>query len=156
MTPILREDPGMQIVCGGGGALTEAERTMLRNEGIEGRVVQTGVSDLTLVSLYQGASAFVYPSLYEGFGLPPLEAMQCGTPVVTSNVSSIPEIVGDSCLLADPCSIDSIAASILKLLLDEDEWHRFSLMGMEKAKEYSWQKTAVETLEVYEKCLKSF
>jgi glycosyltransferase involved in cell wall biosynthesis len=109
-----------------------------------------------LPHFYNGAEVFVYPSLYEGFGLPPLEAMQCGTPVVTSNVSSIPEIVGDSCILADPYSTDSIAASILKLLLDEDEWHKYSLMGMEKSKEYSWQKTAVETLEVYEKCLKSF
>lgn len=109
-----------------------------------------------LPHFYNGAEVFVYPSLYEGFGLPPLEAMQCGTPVVTSNVSSIPEIVGDCCILADPYSTDSIAASILKLLLDEDEWHKYSLKGIEKAKEYSWQKTAVETLKVYEKCLKSF
>jgi len=104
---------------------------------------------------YNGAEVFVYPSLYEGFGLPPLEAMQCGTPVVTSNVSSIPEIVGDACLLADPYSIDSIAASIIKLLSDTDEWHRYSLMGIEKSKEYSWQKTALETLEVYKKCIEN-
>jgi glycosyltransferase involved in cell wall biosynthesis len=105
---------------------------------------------------YNGAEVFVYPSLYEGFGLPPLEAMQCGTPVVTSNVSSIPEIVGDACLLANPYSVDSISDSILKLLLDEDEWHKYSLMGIEKSKEYSWQKTAAKTLEIYEKCLEAF
>ena len=105
---------------------------------------------------YNGAEVFVYPSLYEGFGLPPLEAMQCGTPVVTSNVSSIPEIVGDACLLADPYSVDSISDSILKLLSDGDEWLKYSLMGIEKSKEYSWQKTAAKTLEVYEKCMETF
>jgi glycosyltransferase involved in cell wall biosynthesis len=102
---------------------------------------------------YNGAEVFVYPSLYEGFGLPPLEAMQCGTPVVTSMVSSIPEIVGDACLLANPYSVESISDSILKLLSDTDEWHRYSLKGIEKSKEYSWEKTAAKTQEVYEKCM---
>ncbi|KUO71994.1 MAG: hypothetical protein APF77_12365 [Clostridia bacterium BRH_c25] len=104
---------------------------------------------------YNGAEVFVYPSLYEGFGLPPLEAMQCGTPVVTSNVSSIPEIVGDACLLANPYSVDSISDSILALLSDRDEWQKYSFMGIEKTREYSWQKTAAETLEVYKKCIES-
>jgi len=87
--------------------------------------------------------------------LPPLEAMQCGTPVVTSNVSSIPEIVGDACLLANPYSVDSISDSILALLSDRDEWQKYSFMGIEKTREYSWQKTAAETLEVYKKCIES-
>jgi glycosyltransferase involved in cell wall biosynthesis len=104
---------------------------------------------------YNGAEVFAYPSLYEGFGLPPLEAMQCGTPVITSNVSSIPEIVGDACLLADPYSVDSISELMFTLLTDRDEWQKFSLLGIEKAKEYSWQKTAVETYRVYEKCMKN-
>lgn len=104
---------------------------------------------------YNGAELFVYPSLYEGFGLPPLEAMQCGIPVITSDVSSIPEIVGDAALLTDPYSIDSISDSMLKLLTDGDEWHKYSLMGIEKAKEYSWLKTASETLGVYERCIKN-
>jgi len=103
---------------------------------------------------YNGAELFAYPSLYEGFGLPPLEAMQCGIPVITSNVSSIPEIVGDACLITDPYSVDDISDSMLILLTDGDEWHRYSLMGIEKAREYSWLKTAAETLEVYEKCIK--
>lgn len=102
---------------------------------------------------YNGAEVFAYPSLYEGFGLPPLEAMQCGTPVITSNVSSIPEIVGNACLLINPYSIDNISDSILTLLSDRDEWQKYSLMGIEKAKEYSWQKTAALTLEVYKKCV---
>jgi glycosyltransferase involved in cell wall biosynthesis len=104
---------------------------------------------------YNGAEVFAYPSLYEGFGLPPLEAMQCGTPVITSNVSSIPEIVGDACLLADPYSIDSISELMFTLLTDRDEWQKFSLLGIEKAKEFSWQKTAIETFRVYEKCMKN-
>jgi glycosyltransferase involved in cell wall biosynthesis len=102
---------------------------------------------------YNGAEVFVYPSLYEGFGLPPLEAMQCATPVVTSNVSSIPEIVGDACFLINPYCIDDISNAILNLLTDENLWQKHSLMGLEKAKEYSWIKTAEKTLEVYSKCL---
>ncbi|HRU42751.1 MAG TPA: glycosyltransferase family 1 protein, partial [Candidatus Diapherotrites archaeon] len=77
-----------------------------------------------------------------------------GIPVITSNVSSIPEIVGDACLITDPYSVDDISDSMLILLTDGDEWHRYSLMGIEKAREYSWLKTAAETLEVYEKCIK--
>ncbi|MFZ5351548.1 MAG: glycosyltransferase family 4 protein [Bacillota bacterium] len=104
---------------------------------------------------YNGAEVFVYPSLYEGFGLPPLEAMQCGTPVVTSNVSSIPEIVGDACKLINPYSVDDIAYAISELLNDEIQWQKYSLKGMEKTKEYSWKKTAEKTLEVYGKCINS-
>lgn len=103
---------------------------------------------------YNGAEVFVYPSLYEGFGLPPLEAMQCGTPVVTSKVSSIPEIVGDAALLSNPYNTEEIGEQILKLLSDEALWQRYSLLGQAKAKEYSWEKTAVKTLEVYRKCMK--
>lgn len=102
---------------------------------------------------YNGAEIFIYPSLYEGFGLPPLEAMQCGIPVITSNVSSIPEIVGDACLLINPYSVENISDSIIMLLSDMDKWQKYSLMGIEKAKEYSWQETAAKTLEAYRKCL---
>lgn len=102
---------------------------------------------------YNGADVFVYPSLYEGFGLPPLEAMQCGTPVVTSNVSSIPEIVGDAALLADPYDTDEIGEQILSLLTDSALWMLHSMLGQTKAKEYSWEKTAAKTIEVYKRCL---
>lgn len=102
---------------------------------------------------YNGADVFVYPSLYEGFGLPPLEAMQCGTPVVTSRVSSIPEIVGDAALLANPLDTVDIAEQILKLLSDPELWQEYSILGRAKANEYSWEKTAQKTLEVYQKCM---
>lgn len=111
------------------------------------------IPTVDLPYFYNGADVFVYPSLYEGFGLPPLEAMQCGTPVVTSNVSSIPEIVGDAALLANPYNIDEISEQILKLLTDSDLQAKHSLLGLAKAKEYSWDKTAEKTLEVYRKCM---
>ena len=79
--------------------------------------------------------------------------MQCGIPVITSNVSSIPEIVGDACLLINPYSVENISDSIIMLLSDMDKWQKYSLMGIEKAKEYSWQETAAKTLEAYRKCL---
>lgn len=104
---------------------------------------------------YNGAEVFVYPSLYEGFGLPPLEAMQCGTPVVTSNASSIPEIVGNNCKLIDPYSIEQIADAIYSLFDDKALWQKYSNLGILKAKEYSWDKTAGKTLSVYHKCFTS-
>lgn len=104
---------------------------------------------------YNGAEIFIYPSLYEGFGLPPLEAMQCGIPVITSNVSSIPEIVGDACLLINPYSVDNIFESMLLLLSDREERQKYGLMGIEKAKEYSWRETAAKTLQVYENAIKT-
>lgn len=103
---------------------------------------------------YNGAEVFVYPSLYEGFGLPPLESMQCGTPVVTSNVSSIPEIVGNGCVLIDPYSVEQIGDAILNLLHDPALWQKYSMLGQQKAKEYSWTETARKTLEVYKSCMK--
>lgn len=104
--------------------------------------------------LYSAARIFVYPSLYEGFGLPPLEAMACGVPVLTSLVSSLPEVVGDSALLVDPYSVEEIANGIERLLSDEKLRLSLREKGLRKASTFSWRRTAELTLAVYRDALR--
>ncbi|HUI55398.1 MAG TPA: glycosyltransferase family 1 protein [Bryobacteraceae bacterium] len=104
----------------------------------------------TLRCFYQAAAAFVFPSRYEGFGLPPLEAMACGTPVVTSNVSSLPEVVGDAAILVNPENVFDIARGIRDALLDEPLRAELIRRGREQASRFSWERTAREVLEVYQ------
>ena len=103
-------------------------------------------------ALYSGAACFVYPSLYEGFGLPPLEAMACGVPVVVSNTSSLPEVVGDAGLLVDPLDVDALAEAMIAVLSDEDLRASLRQKGIARAKRFSWERTARETLEAYKRC----
>ena len=107
------------------------------------------VPDSARPALINGARAFVYPSLYEGFGLPVLEAMACGVPVLASNVSSLPEVVGDAGLLVDPCDVDAIARGMVRLWQDEALRHELSRRGLERARGFSWEKTASQTLSAY-------
>jgi len=99
--------------------------------------------------LYNAADAFVYPSLYEGFGLPPLEAMACGCPVITSNTSSLPEVVGDAGIMINPCDYDKLAEAIDNIISDTDLKIQFSKMGQVRAAQFSWNKCAEETLKIY-------
>jgi glycosyltransferase involved in cell wall biosynthesis len=99
------------------------------------------VPDRTLAALYRMAAVFAFPSLYEGFGLPPLEAMACGTPVVTSNISSLPEVVGDAAVLVDPHSVDDIAAGIEKVLGDEAFRAMLVERGLARVKHFSWERS---------------
>lgn len=114
------------------------------------KVIITGyVADEDLAPLYSGALAFVYPSLFEGFGLPPLEAMQCGVPVITSNTSSLPEVVGDSGLLVDPTDADALRQCMLEIYRDAEL--RASLVEKSKARArlFSWERCARETIAAY-------
>jgi glycosyltransferase involved in cell wall biosynthesis len=122
--------------------------------GIADAVVFTGfVEDGDLPHLYAGADFFVYPSLYEGFGLPPLEAMACGTPVVTANCSSLPEVTGDAALLVDPRSEAELAAAMLRLAGDLDLRQDLRQRGLARAAEFSWAKTVATTWQVYQEVL---
>lgn len=114
-------------------------------------VIFTGfVSDENLPALYNAADLFVYPSIYEGFGLPPLEAMACGTPVITSNTSSLPEIVGDAGIMVDPHNIDRMADAMYEVLTNKGLKADMIKKGLERSKIFSWEKCARETLKVYE------
>ena len=117
---------------------------------LEGKVVFAGyVPDGDLPAVYSGAVALVFPSIYEGFGLPPLEAMACGTPVICSNAASLPEVVGEAGLLVEPMEVESLAAAIERLISSPDLRRDLSTRGLERAKEFSWERCARETLHVY-------
>lgn len=114
------------------------------------RVITPGfVSDEDLITLYSGAAVYVHPSWYEGFGIMILEAMAAGAPVVTSNVSSLPEVVGDAGLVVDPHSVFELTQAIEKVLADPKLADRFREKGFERVKNYSWAKMAAQTLEIY-------
>lgn len=120
-----------------------------QNSEFAGDILLTGyVPGDMLPHLYCGAELLAFPSLFEGFGLPVLEAMSCGTPVACSNLSSLPEIAGDAALLFDPCDIDSIATSIYAIIAEGDCASRLSRAGLRRAAEFSWAKTAAITLDV--------
>ena len=118
-------------------------------------VIMTGYArDVDLPALYSGACCFVYPSYFEGFGLPPLEAMKCGTAVVVGNQTSLPEVVGNAAESVDPFDINKIAAGIRKVITDHEWRATLELRGLERAKLFDWRKTARHTLEVYKKAVK--
>jgi glycosyltransferase involved in cell wall biosynthesis len=111
------------------------------------------VEDANLPLLYRRADCFVYPSIYEGFGMPILEAMACGTPVITSNCSSMPEVAGDAALLVDPLDVEALATKMLELAADKDLHASLRARGIERAGRFSWEKTARETMAVYERTI---
>jgi glycosyltransferase involved in cell wall biosynthesis len=107
------------------------------------------VPDRTLAILYRLAGVFVFPSLYEGFGLPPLEAMASGTPVITSNVSSLPEVVGDAALLVDPLQPEAIADAMRRVLTDDELRRDLKARGLIRAKQFSWERSIRRVREIY-------
>lgn len=111
------------------------------------------VEEAYLPSLYSGALAFVYPSLYEGFGLPPLEAMACGTPVITSNNSSLPEVTGNAAILVNPLEVKEIAEALIRIASDCSLQEDLRQKGLQRAKLFSWRETTKRTLRVYESVL---
>ena len=148
MKTVLKETFG--IVAFGGGAFSTEEQATIRSLGFrDGAVKQVGGADEILGSLYSQAAAFVYPSRYEGFGLPPLEAIACDCPVVTSNKSSMPEVIGPAGEYCDPNSAESIADAIEKVVFDEQRKAELVKLGRERLQLFSWRKCALETASVY-------
>jgi glycosyltransferase involved in cell wall biosynthesis len=142
------------LICFGGGDFTSREGEAIMSRGLGGGGVrQVSGDDRMLAAYYRNARAFVYPSRYEGFGIPPLEAMSFGCPVVCSNVSSIPEVVGDAAEMFDPLDVNSIRTSIEKVV--EDDGRRMELIGRgaKRLTAFSWKRCAEQTLEVYRKIL---
>ena len=124
----------------------------IREMGVTDSVVLTGyVPQADLPPLYSGALCFVYPSYFEGFGLPPLEAMKCGAPVIVGNKTSLPEVVGDAGVLVDPFDVDDIASAIQRVIADPGLRTLLRAQGLERAKLFDWQETARQTLAVYQK-----
>jgi len=137
------------VIVGGEGWKNKNFLKMIRTHSLKTHIHMTGYLPRDrLVSYYENAICLMFPSLYEGFGLPILEGMSCGTPVITSNVSSMQEVAGDAALLVDPYDIGAIAEAMNKLLRDEQLRERLISMGFQRAKEFSWKKCAEQTLKV--------
>jgi glycosyltransferase involved in cell wall biosynthesis len=149
---VARDTPHTLALVGKPGWAHEELNRAAAASGLGSRIHFTGyVPDADLPFLYNATDLFVYPSLYEGFGIPPLEAMACGTPVVTSNVTSLPEVVGDAALTVDPTDESALADAIRRALADEPLRSRLRAAGLARAAAFSWERTAALTLEVYQR-----
>jgi alpha-1,3-rhamnosyl/mannosyltransferase len=138
------------VVIGMKGWRTEALESQMAPMIHTGQIRQLGyVSRPDLVALMSGARCLVYPSIYEGFGLPPLESMACGTPVICSNVSSLPEVVGDAGVMVDPLDDVALAEAMRRMIEDDKEWSGLKKRSLEQAEKFTWQNCAKNTVEVY-------
>lgn len=141
---------GFHLVCFGGGALSARETAYMRKHGLDPNLVicRSG-GDTILADLYRRATLLVYPSLYEGFGIPPLEAMALGCPVACTNTSSLPEVVGEAAALFNPHSDEQIVAALESIAFSPERAETLAMLGIERAHLFSWQKCAEDTFEVY-------
>lgn|SRR5215469_781852 len=148
----VRDDQKFQLVLAGpGGSASEELLEIARQLHISQHIRMLGyVPDEDIPALYSATTAFVFPSLGEGFGLPIVEAMACGTPVVSSNVSCIPEVAGDAALLVDPLETKAIADAMYRVTYDESLRRELVSKGLERAKLFNWSQTAAETERLYE------
>lgn len=138
------------VIVGAAGRKGVSVADIVDGPDLEDFVRRTGyVPESDLPALYSGAEMFVFPSLYEGFGLPPLEAMACGTPVVCSNAASLPEVVGDAAVTVDPYDVDALADAMHRVLTDPELREDLRAQGLERARQFTWERTARETLAVY-------
>jgi glycosyltransferase involved in cell wall biosynthesis len=150
-----KESSAMLALVGGQGWLYEETQRIVTELKLENKVRFLGrVSDLELITLYSLADVFAFPSFFEGFGMPPLEAMACGTPVITSNTSSLPEVTGDAAILVDPHDTNAIANAITRILGDEQLREELRQKGYLQAQRYTWSKAAGKMLSVYQKLYK--
>jgi len=139
------------IVAFGGGEFTLEEVKLMTELGFRnGQVRQISGSDKLLAKYYSQARAFIFPSLYEGFGLPPLEAMSYNCPVISSNASCMPEVIGDAAEYFDPNSLDEMLKSVEKTVYSDSRINELVLLGKQQIEKYSWQKCASETLSIYQ------
>lgn len=138
------------VLAGAGGGAAYDAHEAIRAFGVEKNTVITGfLPEAHLPAVYAAATLFVYPSLHEGFGLPPLEAMASGVPVIVANATSLPEVVGEAGVLVDPHDPADLTAQVCRLLSDESLRRKLTAAGMERALQFSWQQAALETLAVY-------
>lgn len=142
--------PHQLVLVGPEGWMTESFHRTLRELDLGDRVRLTGfVSDTELSGWYSGADAFVFPSLYEGFGLPAVEAMTCGAPILASDASSFPEVIGDGGVLVAPTDLDAWADALTRIVLDRELNESLRQRSLERGRAYTWERTAAATLAVY-------
>jgi glycosyltransferase involved in cell wall biosynthesis len=144
----------IRLICFGGGAFDKDELAFMNELGLtENQIFQIGGNDELLAACYKNATAFVFPSRYEGFGIPPLEAMSLGCPVICSSVGSIPEIVGSAGEYFNPNDPDEISQAIENVVFNEERSNVLRNLGYQQIKKYSWERCAQETLHIYQSLL---
>jgi glycosyltransferase involved in cell wall biosynthesis len=153
LLPIFKANANLSLVCSGGGQFSKAEVKLLRSRNLVSRIHYFPADDITLRRLYTHALAFIFPSLYEGFGIPVLEAFSCGCPVLVSNTSSLPEVAGDAAIYFDPLDKQSLTYQIERILSDDSLRESLIENGFKRSKLFSWEKTAAATKKVYDMAL---
>jgi glycosyltransferase involved in cell wall biosynthesis len=147
-SPTLRKD--FDLIAFGSSSFTQQENESIRNLGLtSSQVRHLSGDDALLGHMYRTAVAFIYPSLYEGFGIPPLEAMGFGCPVLCANTSSIPEVVGEAGWYFDPNRIEAIADAMERVALSTEFRLELVALGNERVRQFSWDRCAAETLDLY-------
>ena len=152
LVEILKTEKDLYLICAGGGDFTQDESSLLNQLEIADKVIYQQIeNDSFLAALYQKATFFVFPSLYEGFGIPVLEAFACSCPVILARSSCFPEIAGDAALFFDPDNTDSLTAAMRDMLKNKTLRENYIQKGLSREKCFSWQKTAEKTRAVYQK-----
>lgn len=154
VSELLKKDKNLYVVCAGGGSFNRSEKELLASLSISNNVIYTSAHDTELAGLYSNALAFVFPSLYEGFGLPILEAFACKTPVILSNASSFPEVALDAAQYFDPKNQESMQNAVALVIYNQKRREELINKGLVRSKFFSWEKTTKETLGVYKKAYK--
>ena len=153
VTPILKSNEGLTLLCAGGNKFNEEEKELILNFGLSNQVIQQNFEDAALPTYYKNAKCFVFPSAYEGFGIPVLEAMACGCPVVLANHSSFPEVAGEAGVYFDLNNEKDLKHKIESILNNETLRKEYSLKGFTQVKKFSWEKTVKECYEIYKKVI---
>jgi glycosyltransferase involved in cell wall biosynthesis len=153
VAPLVAADPELGVLCIGGGALSPGELELLARHALDGRVLQRSVRDDELAACYAHAAAFVFPSRYEGFGIPILEAFACGCPTLLANASCFPEIAADAALYFEPTDADSLRDQLRRLLADDALRAELRAKGLARAAAFTWDATAQRTLDAYRAAL---
>ena len=149
ISKILKEDSSLFLVCGGGGKFTQEEIELLSLYDIKEKVIQFNFKDNQLFHLYKNANAFIFPSEYEGFGIPVLEAMACECPIILTNCSSLPEVAGKAGIYFENNNSSDLSNKIKDVIYNKSYRDEMIRKGKEQEKMFSWDKTAAQCLEIY-------
>jgi len=153
ISELLNQDNELFVLCAGGGKFSSSEMQLLTELGISKQVLQYNLDDDSLAYFYKNALAFIFPSLYEGFGIPVLESFACGCPLLCSNLSSLPEVTGEAACYFDPYSEESIKNAVIQVLDNTNLREDLIKNGYEQLNKFSWKETAEETKKIYESVL---
>ena len=153
IAPILLENDDLKLICVGGGDFSFEEESEIKHKNLVGKVCQITATDSELAWFYSNAECFIYPSVYEGFGFPILEAFSCGCPVILNNASCLPEVGGSAVAYFNADKKHELETIVRRVLDDEMYRNKLASLGKERLHEFTWEKTAQETLKVYQRLL---